>query len=141
MMARTRINLPSLFANSRHLFLRDTNRDKSESIKCAFIIQHKSLSDSASGPIDARERARRKIAELEEKESLSPNSPIGIMNRTPHVDPNATAENEEFESPEQAAFKRFKDGINPETGEVNGPTGPEPTRFGDWERKGRCSDF
>ncbi len=25
--------------------------------------------------------------------------------------------------------------------EVNGPTGPEPTRFGDWERKGRVSDF
>jgi hypothetical protein len=21
------------------------------------------------------------------------------------------------------------------------PTGPEPTRYGDWERKGRCSDF
>jgi hypothetical protein len=26
-------------------------------------------------------------------------------------------------------------------GEVNGPRGPEPTRFGDWERSGRCSDF
>ncbi|MSO72777.1 MAG: DUF1674 domain-containing protein [Rhodospirillaceae bacterium] len=25
--------------------------------------------------------------------------------------------------------------------EVGGPKGPEPTRFGDWERKGRCSDF
>ncbi|MGD8384820.1 MAG: DUF1674 domain-containing protein [Lysobacterales bacterium] len=25
--------------------------------------------------------------------------------------------------------------------EINGPKGPEPTRFGDWERKGRCSDF
>ena len=25
--------------------------------------------------------------------------------------------------------------------EVNGPKGPEPTRFGDWERKGRCVDF
>ena len=25
--------------------------------------------------------------------------------------------------------------------EKGGPTGPEPTRFGDWERKGRCSDF
>lgn len=25
--------------------------------------------------------------------------------------------------------------------ELNGPTGPEPTRFGDWERKGRCIDF
>jgi hypothetical protein len=28
-----------------------------------------------------------------------------------------------------------------ETGEVGGPPGPEPTRFGDWERKGRCIDF
>ncbi len=26
-------------------------------------------------------------------------------------------------------------------GEVNGPKGPEPTRYGDWERKGRCVDF
>ncbi len=26
-------------------------------------------------------------------------------------------------------------------GEVNGPKGPEPTRFGDWEKGGRCSDF
>jgi len=25
--------------------------------------------------------------------------------------------------------------------EQGGPTGPEPTRFGDWERKGRCIDF
>ena len=27
------------------------------------------------------------------------------------------------------------------TGERGGPKGPEPTRFGDWERKGRVSDF
>jgi len=26
-------------------------------------------------------------------------------------------------------------------GEVGGPKGPEPTRYGDWEFKGRCSDF
>jgi homeobox protein ESX1 len=25
--------------------------------------------------------------------------------------------------------------------EVGGPAGPEPTRYGDWERKGRVSDF
>ena len=25
--------------------------------------------------------------------------------------------------------------------EFNGPKGPEPTRYGDWEQKGRCSDF
>ncbi|PKA54079.1 hypothetical protein AXF42_Ash020998 [Apostasia shenzhenica] len=25
--------------------------------------------------------------------------------------------------------------------EIDGPEGPEPTRFGDWERRGRCCDF
>lgn len=30
---------------------------------------------------------------------------------------------------------------NPHTGEVGGPKGPEPTRFGDWEKGGRCYDF
>lgn len=25
--------------------------------------------------------------------------------------------------------------------EHGGPSGPEPTRYGDWERNGRCSDF
>jgi hypothetical protein len=25
--------------------------------------------------------------------------------------------------------------------EIGGPKGPEPTRFGDWERNGRCIDF
>ncbi|MDO5091494.1 MAG: DUF1674 domain-containing protein [Cardiobacteriaceae bacterium] len=25
--------------------------------------------------------------------------------------------------------------------EIGGPSGPEPTRYGDWERKGRCVDF
>ena len=25
--------------------------------------------------------------------------------------------------------------------EIGGPDGPEPTRYGDWERNGRCTDF
>jgi len=25
--------------------------------------------------------------------------------------------------------------------EIGGPPGPEPTRYGDWERNGRCVDF
>ena len=31
--------------------------------------------------------------------------------------------------------------INPETGERGGPKGYEPTRFGDWAKNGRVSDF
>ncbi|HEX2529804.1 MAG TPA: DUF1674 domain-containing protein [Geminicoccus sp.] len=30
--------------------------------------------------------------------------------------------------------------VQPE-GEQGGPKGPEPTRFGDWEKNGRCFDF
>ena len=29
----------------------------------------------------------------------------------------------------------------PQNNEVGGPSGLEPTRYGDWERKGRCIDF
>lgn len=25
--------------------------------------------------------------------------------------------------------------------EIGGQAGPEPTRYGDWERNGRCTDF
>lgn len=39
------------------------------------------------------------------------------------------------------AYTPFPDDINPVTGEEGGPRGPEPTRYGDWERKGRCIDF
>ncbi|XP_021360503.1 succinate dehydrogenase assembly factor 4, mitochondrial-like [Mizuhopecten yessoensis] len=50
---------------------------------------------------------------------------------------------EETVSPyvEQEPLERFPDNTNPTTGEIGGPRGPEPTRYGDWERKGRCSDF
>lgn len=46
----------------------------------------------------------------------------------------AAAEPREF-VPEQNA------GADIPPRELGGPTGPEPTRFGDWERKGRCIDF
>jgi hypothetical protein len=31
--------------------------------------------------------------------------------------------------------------LPPRAREIGGPAGPEPTRFGDWEKKGRCIDF
>jgi hypothetical protein len=30
---------------------------------------------------------------------------------------------------------------DPAPREIGGPKGPEPTRYGDWERAGRCIDF
>lgn len=51
------------------------------------------------------------------------------------------AEADQQDSAAEDPFARFPDNTNPSTGEVGGPTGPEPTRFGDWERKGRVTDF
>ena len=42
---------------------------------------------------------------------------------------------------EKEPLEPHPDGVNPETGEIGGPRGPEPTRYGDWERKGRVTDF
>lgn len=39
---------------------------------------------------------------------------------------------------EKAAAKR--DGTSAPQ-EIGGPAAPEPTRYGDWERNGRCVDF
>lgn len=37
------------------------------------------------------------------------------------------------EASQQAQSKKPK--------EIGGPKGPEPTRYGDWEKGGRCIDF
>jgi len=42
---------------------------------------------------------------------------------------------------EKDPLTKWPGGVNPNTGESGGPAGPEPTRYGDWERKGRISDF
>ena len=42
---------------------------------------------------------------------------------------------------EKDPLPEFPDGVNPQTGEIGGPKGPEPTRYGDRERKGRVTDF
>lgn len=40
---------------------------------------------------------------------------------------------------EEAAARRKVEEALPK--EIGGPAGPEPTRYGDWERKGIVSDF
>ena len=51
------------------------------------------------------------------------------------------AKEEKHPDAEKEPLPEWPDGVNHETGERDGPRGPEPTRYGDWERKGRVSDF
>lgn len=46
----------------------------------------------------------------------------------------------EAEERRRAVAEREKNGA-PKPKEIGGPRGPEPTRYGDWEKKGIASDF
>jgi len=45
----------------------------------------------------------------------------------------------EAKARQEAAAKAEEKAARPE--ELNGPSGPEPARYGDWERKGKAVDF
>ena len=47
----------------------------------------------------------------------------------------------EAEQRRRAAAVHAKDDAKAAPKELQGPKGPEPTRYGDWERKGIASDF
>jgi hypothetical protein len=42
---------------------------------------------------------------------------------------------------EEAALRRQAAAPETKPAELGGPSGPEPTRYGDWERKGLAVDF
>jgi len=53
---------------------------------------------------------------------------------TPNAERPPTAAEGHDPKPPHAAHERARK-------EIGGPEGPEPTRYGDWERNGRCTDF
>jgi hypothetical protein len=57
---------------------------------------------------------------------------------SPKLPPAALRALAEAEERRQKAAKADK-AVKPK--EVGGPAGPEPTRYGDWEKKGIASDF
>lgn len=59
---------------------------------------------------------------------MSDNAPI---NRQPQPEDTETGRNDATPADDQGAG----------TQEIGGPKGPEPTRYGDWEKAGRCIDF
>ncbi len=69
-----------------------------------------------------------------------PTTPVGRFDREME---SSTQDNtiDSKNSTQTDAYSPFPDNKNPVTGEIGGPRGPEPTRYGDWERKGRVIDF
>ena len=55
--------------------------------------------------------------------------------------PATAAESAETGSGEREDQGNKAEDDHRESEELGGPKGPEPTRYGDWERKGRCIDF
>lgn len=70
------------------------------------------------------------------KSNPSPATPRGKFDQVKESPEDVTHPDQEKEP-----LERFPNDINPKTGERGGPRGPEPTRYGDWERKGRVTDF
>ena len=96
----------------------------------SILVRHKS-SDVHNQEDNIEACGRSKKAEAEAKR-LREKTPIGKLE-----------ELDEGTHPyrEKEPLKKHPGGVNPITGEVGGPAGPEPTRYGDWERKGRVTDF
>jgi hypothetical protein len=67
---------------------------------------------------------------------MSDGSTIPVTARRP-LSPAAERALAEADARRQAAAT----GARPMAKELQGPKGPEPTRFGDWETKGIASDF
>ncbi|TPX51926.1 hypothetical protein SeMB42_g01768 [Synchytrium endobioticum] len=116
---------------------------RTQSRRCYSLPQHRYISSS---PIPASSPSR--------------NEPFARPGPPPLGDPKAQREIDELlkaaarleqvdakegkahpDAPKTAASEAWDGDKNPVTGEIGGPKGKEPTRYGDWERRGRVFDF
>ncbi|MEM7408072.1 MAG: succinate dehydrogenase assembly factor 4 [Pseudomonadota bacterium] len=67
------------------------------------------------------------------KREPQPELPDDVPSPSDAVAPQTAAGAPDGRAPQSAATEQPV--------EIGGPEGPEPTRYGDWERKGRCIDF
>ncbi len=69
---------------------------------------------------------------------MSDQPPSDLSDLTPKKVLSPAAQRALAEAAERRALAEAKAALAPEDG---GPSGPEPTRYGDWERKGIAVDF
>jgi len=85
---------------------------------------------------------------LEESQNLKSNSKNvneKTLSFSQKISPNDINGMKPSSSPKETSLRiesqQKPPAVNLVTGEIGGPEGKEPTRYGDWERKGRCFDF
>ncbi|XP_065093396.1 succinate dehydrogenase assembly factor 4, mitochondrial-like [Ochlerotatus camptorhynchus] len=104
------------------------NKLSSLSARHVYVVNFvPSLSFSSKSPSDKPVSPR--MEEFQKK--LREKTPIGKLDEIVGKHPYQ----------EKEPLEPWPNNTNPKTGEIGGPRGPEPTRYGDWERKGRVSDF
>lgn len=92
-------------------------------------LSHKSSSDVGNKVDEPNQGESKRMSEFRKK--LRETTPIDDLGDQPLVHP----------AQKDDPLPPWPNETNPNTGEIGGPRGPEPTRYGDWERKGRVSDF
>jgi len=105
-----------------------------------YMLRHMKQSPYSPKPIQMSDVVQRSSSSTDKplsprmeefKKKLREKTPIGRLDEITGKHP--------YE--EKEPLPPWPDSTNPHTGEVGGPKGPEPTRYGDWERKGRVTDF
>ncbi|XP_059060444.1 succinate dehydrogenase assembly factor 4, mitochondrial-like [Achroia grisella] len=96
------------------------------------LTSHRHSTDSKSNK-DGNGTPKKESQRISEfRKKLRETTPIDDLGEQPSMHPQTQKDD---------PLPPFPNNTNPTTGEVGGPRGPEPTRYGDWERKGRVSDF
>jgi hypothetical protein len=81
-----------------------------------------------------------KFAMTDDPSGRETTAPAPVPERKP-LSPAAKRALAEAEARRQAVTADAKPDAKPAAREFQGPQGPEPTRYGDWENKGIASDF
>ncbi len=64
---------------------------------------------------------------------------LGLSGKIPRMPEVASKAPDTAKKAAEPAAVEQKESVPPP--EIGGPKGPEPTRYGDWEKAGRCIDF
>ena len=80
-------------------------------------------------------------SDMSETESDNPLKELASSADKAEMSKQTVQPSADTDQPEASSTEFEGSDSNPKATEIGGPSGPEPTRYGDWERNGRCFDF